>query len=333
MKALFSRLVAAGLVTSMFCVLTPARAALLSVTGTSDVNTLMAALFSGSSDFLISGAALIGVDDQLGTQQGTFSGGNGIGSGGLGVDSGIIMTSGFAESAAVVNNSGSTTAELGTVGDTNLDALVGGLTVDANVLTFQFKPTKSGVLRFRFVFASEEYNEVGDPGDPTEFDDVFGLFVDGVNKATAGAGPVSINNINCGYGSRDDLTLPNTGPNCNLFRNNNFSAGNTPPDPLPPYDLQYDGLTTVLSVTLDLNEGQTYAVKLAIADRQDRATDSAVFIEGAFRADGNGTVPEPASTSLAAIALLSLAAALNRGRLRAARQRQSARTSFSHPRS
>jgi hypothetical protein len=324
MKALFSRLVVAGLVTSMFCVLTPARAALLSVTGTSDVNTLMAELFSGSSDFLISGATLTGFNGTLpsgeeGTQQGTFSGGNGIGLGGLGIDSGIIMTSGFARYAGEVNNVESRTATLGTSGDGALDALIGRTTRDANVLTFQFTPSKPGVLQFRFVFASEEYNEVPEGEFPTQYDDVFGLFVGGVNKATVGGGPVSINNINCGYGERNDPTasLPG-GNNCSLFRNNNFDYPNA------PYEIQYNGLTTVLSVTLDLNEGQSYGIKLAIADASSEAFDAAVFMNGAFRTTGNGTVPEPAPMSLAGIALLLLAVARNRSRLRATRQRESA---------
>ncbi len=65
-------------------------------------------------------------------------------------------------------------------GDANLNALIAPRsTFDAAVLQFNFVP-EFNLIRFDYVFSSDEYNEYAN----TEFDDVFGFFVNGVNCAT-----------------------------------------------------------------------------------------------------------------------------------------------------
>src|SRR5207237_484092 len=85
---------------------------------------------------------------------------------------------------------------LGLPGDPDLNALSGFTTCDSTVLEFDFVPDKDRIF-LQYVFASEEYNEFVN----TSFNDVFGFFVNGVNCATVDPAhrvPVSINTINRG---------------------------------------------------------------------------------------------------------------------------------------
>ena len=77
-------------------------------------------------------------------------------------------------------------------GDADLDALIPGFwTFDACILEFDFVP-QSPTVSLKYVFSSEEYNEFVD----SEFNDVFGFFVDGVNCAKINGSSTAINNVN-----------------------------------------------------------------------------------------------------------------------------------------
>lgn len=194
---------------------------------------------------------------------GTFKNANvdGIGSAGV-VQTGVILTTGDIHSAVGPNVSG----QVGTsnapapgvylAGDASLDGLIApDTTKDATVLEFDFIPSKE-LVTFQFVFASDEYTEL----DPAN--DVFGLFIDGLNIAVVPgtANPVSVFNINA--------TLTPT-----LFFNNDVDVM------VPPYGTQYDGFTSVMTASAILAPGVAHHVKFAIADAGvDDTLDSAVFI-------------------------------------------------------
>ena len=207
-------------------------------------------------------------------------------SSGIGIESGIILTSGLAGLAEGPNTATNATGEFDNPGDSDLSGLIGGSsTLDANILEFEFSTT-SGDLFFEFVFASEEYNEYLDYIDP------FGLFVDGTNYALAPDGqPISVGNINCG-----DTGVDASGPNCDVFNNN---AGAV-------YDIEYDGFTDVFTASiLGLGAG-THTMKFAISDASDGILDSAVFIKAESFSDVPPTtsVPEPGSLALLGLGLL-----------------------------
>ena len=193
--------------------------------------------------------------------------GNGLGDG-LGIDSGVILSTGNIAGAIGPNNSGSTSTNNGTLGDPALTTIVSNTTNDAAILQFDFIPT-APVLRFKYVFASEEYQEfVGQA-----FNDVFAFFLNGTNIALipGTSTPVSINNVN---------------QNINTNRYVNNSSPN-PPNPL--FGTQFDGFTTVLEARAGVNPGVINTIRLAIADTQDSIFDSAVFIQaGSF----NSTAPD-----------------------------------------
>src|SRR6188768_4222860 len=86
---------------------------------------------------------------------GTFT--NGLTTG-IGIASGVVLTSGQANLVTNSNTADNHTGTFGGAGDATLNALGAGTTQDATVLSFKFT-TNTGDLFFQFAFASDEYNE------------------------------------------------------------------------------------------------------------------------------------------------------------------------------
>jgi hypothetical protein len=184
---------------------------------------------------------------------GTFTGGA---EDGLGIESGVILSTGDIADSAGPNTSQSTTTSHGTAGDVDLDTIVAPLsTRDAAVLEFDFV-TEGPNFAIRYVFASEEYLEYVD----SQFNDVFGFFVDGANiaRVPGKADIVSINSINHKV-------------NTNFFRNN--------PPALGGFKTEFDGFTVLLTAQAIVTPGEPHHIKLAIADTSDTLLDAAVFLE------------------------------------------------------
>jgi hypothetical protein len=252
---------------------------------------------------------------------GTFTGGSGI----IGFNSGIVLDTGkvqtypsdpacsqgvegpntcYEETAS--NPSGGpdgtfNSTNFGLPGDPDLTALDGDPTFDASVLEFDFVPSFSTV-QFNYVFSSEEYSDFAN----TQFNDVFGFFVNGTNCALVPGtnDPVDVNSINDGNDQGGDTTPHNP----------QFFINNVP----PTLNTQMDGLTTVLTCTANVNAGVTNHMKLAIADGSDGNLDSAVFLEGESLVSGTGittslsgggqsgpTITVPPSTAVSDTATLS----------------------------
>jgi pimeloyl-ACP methyl ester carboxylesterase len=192
---------------------------------------------------------------------GMFSGGEGI----IGFDAGVILSSGSANNVVGPNQFDNVSTNNGLPGDPDLDALSGYTTYDAAILEFNFVPNGDHIS-FQFVFASDEYNEYVN----SQYNDVFGFFVNGVNCALVEGDPVSINTINYGnpYG-----TEPNSHPE--LYINNDLDDGGG------SIDTEMDGLTKILTCSSAVVPNQPNHLKLAIADASDHVWDAAVFIKAA----------------------------------------------------
>jgi len=85
---------------------------------------------------------------------GTFTGGTGI----IGFESGIILSSGNIASVPGPNTANNTSTNNNQPGDPDLEALI-PFTQDATVLEFDFTCTGVSTISFQYVFTSEEYNE------------------------------------------------------------------------------------------------------------------------------------------------------------------------------
>jgi hypothetical protein len=225
-----------------------------------------------------------------GSAAGFFTGGL---ASGIGIDSGIILTSGNATLAPGPNGSDAATGSNGLAGDASLTALVSKPTYDATVLEFDFE-SAGGDLFFNYVFASDEYNEFTN----SSYNDVFAFFLDGVNIALIPGTsiPVAINTVNGGNPLGTGALFPE------YFNNNDPSDGG------PFFDLQYDGFTDVFTAyALGLSAGKHH-IKLAIADTSDYVLDSAVFIQAGSFSDKPTPVPLPGTLGLFGVGMIALGA-------------------------
>ena len=202
---------------------------------------------------------------------------NGVSSN-IGLAGGVLLTSGKIWNAPGPNNSCSATGCNSTAGDSMLNTIISGTTYDAAILEFDFVPI-GDTVKFRYVFASEEYNEFVN----STFNDVFAFFISGpgivgspnIALIPLTATPVSINNVNNGNSA---CGVAPSGPcnNCAYFLDN--TNGTT---------VQYDAFTTPLVALHWVIPCDTYHIKIAIADVGDCVYDSGVMLEQGSFTGGN----------------------------------------------
>ncbi len=199
---------------------------------------------------------------------GFFSGGN-TGITPLGIDSGVVMTTGTVANTGLgpqgPNNSTGAGTDNGRPGDTYLTGVAGANTFNAAILEFDFTPLADSV-KFNYVFGTEEYMEYVSGG----FADVFAFVLSGVSVTLA---PTNIALI-------PNTTTPVTALNVNANINPQYYVDNENP---PGTCVQYDGFTTVLTAKYPVQCGETYHIRLAIADALDGIVDAGVFLQaGSF---------------------------------------------------
>ncbi|WNJ18077.1 PKD domain-containing protein [Pontibacter sp. G13] len=183
-------------------------------------------------------------------QMGAFS--NGAASS-LGMSSGLVMSSG---------NINGTGGFVGNPGNPQLTSLIlpanpGSTTNDACVVTFDFE-AQCDTVTFNFVMASEEYTA----SFQLSYEDIFAAHVTGPTFPT----PTNV------------ALLPN-GQHVSVFNTNN----NTNPQYFVDNPTGLNGFTQGSTITLTakiaVNPCQVYTMTFAIADEQDNAVDTGVFIE------------------------------------------------------
>ncbi len=163
----------------------------------------------------------------------------------IGLEKGILLTTGKAALAIGPNNKSNTSYNLGMAGDLQLDTITGAESYDACAIEFDLIPLYD-TLQIKYVFGSEEYPEyIG-----KSFNDIFGFFI-------SGPGIAGVKNIG-------------TDP----LKNNKDFVNNT-----NGINIQYDGFTKPLTAIQAVVPCATYHLKIVIADVTDPIFDSGIFIE------------------------------------------------------
>ncbi len=178
----------------------------------------------------------------------------------IGLDSGILLSTGLVSSAVGPNISPNTGTSNNQPGDLNIKELnPDEENYDAAWISFSFTP-ESDTLKFRIVFASEEYPEyVGQA-----FNDLFGLFIqenNGTNQAT---------NLALIPGTNIPISIKSINPNSNA----QFYIDNT-----NGATVSFDGFTTIFEIKTVVVPCKSYNLKFCIADLKDYQFDSGIFIE------------------------------------------------------
>jgi large repetitive protein len=216
----------------------------------------------------------------------------------LNIDSGIVLTTGFASNTggnSGVNNSAGIFANVNrgfNAGDNDLFNLVSQFNSnliasdinDVCVLKFNFIP-QGDTLKFNYKFASEEYPDFV----CSDFNDAFAFFISGgsqypvptnVAKIPGTNIPVAINSVNSGspgfgYGISNCNALGPGSPFPSYFQN--IASNNT---------IVYNGSTIKMQAIAPVTPCSTYTMKFVIADLLDHLYDSGVFLEsGSFKTE------------------------------------------------
>jgi gliding motility-associated-like protein len=192
----------------------------------------------------------------------------------IGLDSGIVMSTG--DIADLVPGSfggaqpiGGSVADLLTLAN-SVPPLIGqsfsvSSTNDAAVLEFDFVPA-ADTVKFRYVFGSDEYTTWIN----SQYNDVFGFFISGPGIN----GPFSGNSENIAVVPNTNPPLPITISSVQPNLNNQYYISNT-----NQTSVALNGFTTIFTAISPVICGETYHIRLAIADGSDNGLDSGVFLE------------------------------------------------------
>jgi len=222
----------------------------LTVTGGLTANDL-AQILAGPG-VSVSNATLTGSTQASGSFDGSASN--------IGMNSGVLLTTGPLNIAIGPNNTESAGLDLFLPGNNLLNGLAGATTFDAIIFEFDFIPL-SNQVQFNYVFGSEEYLEWVN----SDFNDAFAFYI-------SGPGIAGEQNIALVPGTTTPITINtiNNGTNAQYYVNNPGGAS-----------IQYDGFTTVMTALATVQACETYRLRLMIADGGDGVWDSGVFLEEA----------------------------------------------------
>lgn len=205
----------------------------------------------------------------------------------LGLDSGVVISTGLATAAASSYPLSGTEADFAYnkqtgqgEGDDDLFAIAKETAIklgnaqpsrmhDAASIAFEFEPESDTVV-FNFVFGSEEYPDYVN----TAFNDAFGFFVAGPGYSGPYSAPATYANgaANLAKVPGEDLAITvstiNSSRNAGLYVSNQNKSFST----------HYNGFTKVLTVKMGVQACQRYFFRFAIADGTQNNFDSGIFI-------------------------------------------------------
>lgn len=230
---------------------------------------------------------------------------NGTTGAGLQIDRGVAFSTGsitemFTSNSAVDSTVGSAT----TYNDSQLTTIQPGATHNVAVMTMDLTLGSYVTgFRMRYQFGSDEYPDyVG-----SDFNDLFAILISGpgitgvedIARLPSG-GPTDINTVNYGmrgcqgaagsFSALDSASYIRNGHTTTVDGGTGRLVCNPQPQPGPfPVFMEWNGLTTALSAQRSgLTPGNTYRLKIAVADVLDQSYDSGVvfeFIEATYDRD------------------------------------------------
>lgn len=188
-------------------------------------------------------------------------------------ESGIVMSTGKLYNVNGPNDSLSDDDGINWGGDQDLENAVGlnaGETTNATILQFEFTP-KAENLSFRYIFASEEYQEFD--RNTCRYSDAFAFLIrkvgtqnyENIAVIPETTIPVSVTTVHPAIDVQNGCPAENE----EYFGqfNGYYSATN------------FNGQTAVLTAKTEVEANQAYEIKLVIADDTNYRYDSAVFLE------------------------------------------------------
>lgn len=250
-----------------------------------DPDFLVKDVFIGGGCFEVENVTFKGPD----IARGTFT----KGSASINMEDGVILSTGDVRNSHGPNEQTNVSTEFSAAagqGDNDLSTLLrrmgsaSTLVRDVAVLEFDFTPTTEE-LSFQYAFASDEYCDFVD----SDFNDAFGFFISGpgINGPFENRGInialvpgtndfVAINSVNYRsnkeyYNNNRPLFQGQNGSGCRFFEL--FDS------PAAKNDIEYDGFTEVFTARATVIPCETYHIKLAVGDVQDKKYDSAVFLK------------------------------------------------------
>lgn len=190
------------------------------------------------------------------------------------INEGVILSTGIAQRAEGSSSGIQSADDPGWKGDTDLEFYTNiTKSTNATILEFDFISHLSNKISFDYLFASEQYLRIGDPGT-CGYTDAFAFLIKKVGD------PLYTNLA----------VLPGT--NTPITSNNVRGPGGKCPAANPEYfghfnadhsATNFNGQTIVLTASTTVIPGQKYHIKLVVADQGNGLYDSAVFLKaGSF---------------------------------------------------
>jgi len=183
-------------------------------------------------------------------------------------EEGLVLTTGRLSNVPGPNDSLSDDDAPNWNGDADLENALGITnTINATILEFSFVPGASAI-NFRYIFASEEYRE----NNPStcNFSDAFAFLIRPVGGQYENLALIPGTNIPV----QVTTVRPEIPGECPAINEEYFGQFNGVFAPI-----NFNGQTAILTAETNVIPGQTYEVKLVIADETNFRFDSAVFLE------------------------------------------------------
>lgn len=198
----------------------------------------------------------------------------------LGLDSGVVLATDYIQT---VEPGGTGTAPTNTLNDPDLLTVANSVPPligqtfsvsdvnDVAILEFDFIPS-SDTVKFNYVFGSDEYTTYIN----SSYNDVFAFFISGPGINGPYQSPAAFPN-----GAQNIAVVPNSTPPLPITISSVQPAlnGQYYVDNMSGTTLDLNGITKVFTAESPVQCGETYHIKLAIADGSDAALASAVFLE------------------------------------------------------